>query len=325
MGNPRVHEIAAEYGLESKLVLRQLMDMGVFVKGPSSSIAPPVARRVRARLREGGAVSRHPAVVLSPNDAAAAANLIQKLPRSIPELVDVITARPIKTSVAGRLLVAAAQARRYYYVADDSVDAVDRAARSWNRLFVHDLPAPTGVAVVDRGKGRLRIVVWMTQPDGEIRTGALTLQTAPHPASPPQQRLEVGSMEVVHVDPAKGAPYASPELRELIGVVSSIPPRAPAGASVARDPARQEPTGEPPRPSSAVHLVYATKNVTNEPRVPSEHVTHRDSRWTVQGHWREQWYSSLQTHKRVWIAQHAAGRADAPLLERDVVYIIRPS
>jgi len=54
VANPRVHEIAAELGIESKVVLEHLKTMGEFVKGPSSSIAPPVARRVKAALAAEG-------------------------------------------------------------------------------------------------------------------------------------------------------------------------------------------------------------------------------------------------------------------------------
>jgi translation initiation factor IF-2 len=54
VANPRVHEIASELGIESKTVLEQLKNMGEFVKGPSSSIAPPVARRVKAALEAAG-------------------------------------------------------------------------------------------------------------------------------------------------------------------------------------------------------------------------------------------------------------------------------
>jgi translation initiation factor IF-2 len=54
VANPRVHEIAAELGIESKVVLEHLKTMGEFVKGPSSSIAPPVARKVKAALAAEG-------------------------------------------------------------------------------------------------------------------------------------------------------------------------------------------------------------------------------------------------------------------------------
>ncbi len=54
MANPRVHEIAAELGIESKIVLDKLEKMGQYVKGPSSSVAPPVARKVKEALIADG-------------------------------------------------------------------------------------------------------------------------------------------------------------------------------------------------------------------------------------------------------------------------------
>jgi translation initiation factor IF-2 len=52
---PRVHEIASELGVDSKVALAKLKELGEFVKGPSSSIEPPVARKLRAALQAEGA------------------------------------------------------------------------------------------------------------------------------------------------------------------------------------------------------------------------------------------------------------------------------
>jgi translation initiation factor IF-2 len=52
---PRVHEVASELGVDSKVALAKLKEMGEFVKGPSSSIEPPVARKLRAALEADGA------------------------------------------------------------------------------------------------------------------------------------------------------------------------------------------------------------------------------------------------------------------------------
>ncbi|WP_394555132.1 translation initiation factor IF-2 [Agromyces sp. MMS24-JH15] len=52
---PRVHEIAAELGVDSKVALEKLKEMGEYVKGSSSSIEPPVARRLKAALEADGA------------------------------------------------------------------------------------------------------------------------------------------------------------------------------------------------------------------------------------------------------------------------------
>ncbi|PZF65222.1 translation initiation factor IF-2 [Curtobacterium sp. MCBD17_013] len=57
MAKPRVHEIASELGVDSKTALEKLKELGEFVKGPSSSIEPPVARKLRAALEASGATS----------------------------------------------------------------------------------------------------------------------------------------------------------------------------------------------------------------------------------------------------------------------------
>ena len=53
---PRVHEVASELGVDTKIALAKLKEMGEFVKGPSSSIEPPVVRKLRAALEADGHV-----------------------------------------------------------------------------------------------------------------------------------------------------------------------------------------------------------------------------------------------------------------------------
>jgi len=50
VAKPRVHEIASELGVDSKVALAKLKELGEFVKSPSSTIEPPVARKLRAAL-----------------------------------------------------------------------------------------------------------------------------------------------------------------------------------------------------------------------------------------------------------------------------------
>lgn len=60
---PRVHEIASELGVDSKVALAKLKELGEFVKSPSSTIEPPVARKLRQALEtEGAAAPATPAV-----------------------------------------------------------------------------------------------------------------------------------------------------------------------------------------------------------------------------------------------------------------------
>ncbi|MGH3510255.1 MAG: translation initiation factor IF-2 N-terminal domain-containing protein, partial [Nocardioidaceae bacterium] len=45
MAKVRVHELAKELGIESKVVLAKLKEMGEFVKSASSTVEPPVVKR----------------------------------------------------------------------------------------------------------------------------------------------------------------------------------------------------------------------------------------------------------------------------------------
>ncbi|SDQ87685.1 translation initiation factor IF-2 [Curtobacterium sp. UNCCL20] len=61
MAKPRVHEIASELGVDSKTAMEKLKELGEFVKGPSSSVEPPVARKLRAALQADGVPASKPA------------------------------------------------------------------------------------------------------------------------------------------------------------------------------------------------------------------------------------------------------------------------
>ncbi|MGA1812268.1 translation initiation factor IF-2 [Frondihabitans sp. 4ASC-45] len=78
MAKPRVHEIASELGIESKIALEKLKEMGEFVKGPSSSIEPPVARKLRAAFADQAKPADAPAA----KAPAAAAATPTKAPAS---------------------------------------------------------------------------------------------------------------------------------------------------------------------------------------------------------------------------------------------------
>jgi translation initiation factor IF-2 len=48
----RVHELAKEFGVESKFVLEKLKEMGEFVKSASSTVEPPVEMRFKKQYGE---------------------------------------------------------------------------------------------------------------------------------------------------------------------------------------------------------------------------------------------------------------------------------
>ena len=69
-GKPRVHELARELGVESKVVLAKLKDLGEFVKSASSTVEPPVARKLREAFPSAGSASNGGGASTSPSAAA---------------------------------------------------------------------------------------------------------------------------------------------------------------------------------------------------------------------------------------------------------------
>ncbi len=83
MAKARVHELAKEFGVPSKQVLEALKDMGEFVKSASSTIEPPVARRL---------TELHGDVWKSAAEAKAAKKAAKKAPATPAEAPQLIPA-----------------------------------------------------------------------------------------------------------------------------------------------------------------------------------------------------------------------------------------
>ena len=66
MAKVRVYELAKELGVESKTVLTMLKDMGEFVRSASSTVEPPVERRLKEKLSNGSTGKEQPRQAASP-------------------------------------------------------------------------------------------------------------------------------------------------------------------------------------------------------------------------------------------------------------------
>jgi translation initiation factor IF-2 len=96
-GKPRVHEVAAEYGIDSKTALAKLKEIGEFVKTSASTIEPPVARKLRAALEAQG-------LTPVPAEAAPAATAAKTAKTAAPaapaEAPDVVSDAPAHVAEA---------------------------------------------------------------------------------------------------------------------------------------------------------------------------------------------------------------------------------
>lgn len=61
---------------------------------------------------------------------------------------------------------------------------------------------------------------------------------------------------------------------------------------------------------------------SERPETTGESAREWHHRWIVRGHWRQQWYPSIQAHRPVWIAPFVKGPQDAPLLGGEKVYAV---
>ena len=94
----RVHEIAAELGIDSKRTLEKLKEIGEFVKGPSSTIEPPVVRKLKAAFAEEGVVPVE--VEKKPEPKPAAKPAPAPAPDAAPEVAPEPSAPPVEKPAA---------------------------------------------------------------------------------------------------------------------------------------------------------------------------------------------------------------------------------
>ena len=308
MANPRVHEVAAAAGINSKTALDVLGEMGERVKSASSSIPPPVARRLRGELERRG-IMRPGYRRLPDQEGETALGLIGQLPRRMPLLAEILE----RTSLANSRRPSgiprdALLDRRFYYSANVPVRA-DVVA-----VAEKDVLSPQGIAFVRAANG-LEIIAWSAANElvafravlRRDRGAVLTeMERAVHP-------VEDG---VFYVNAGQGESLA---VRRLAELVASVPTASRASESGA---GRAGPQAPEDLEDADVRIVYLRRSSTGG--VASDRAAaERTSRWDVRGHWRNHWYPSIGGHGRLWIAEHSAGPVDGRRLSHDIVYVVR--
>ncbi|WP_446035224.1 translation initiation factor IF-2 N-terminal domain-containing protein, partial [Streptomyces olivaceus] len=67
MAKVRVYELAKEFGVESKVVMAKLQELGEFVRSASSTIEAPVVRKLTDAFQQGGGNGRAAGRPAAPN------------------------------------------------------------------------------------------------------------------------------------------------------------------------------------------------------------------------------------------------------------------
>ena len=84
MALPRVYDIAKELGIDSKVALAKLAELGEFVKSGSSTIAPPVAKKLREAFPDAKPKEEAPKKAAPKKAAAQADDAVAEAPVAAP-------------------------------------------------------------------------------------------------------------------------------------------------------------------------------------------------------------------------------------------------
>jgi hypothetical protein len=310
MALPRIWEVAAELGIDFETAMKALRDLGEFAKGPSSSIQPPVARRLRQYIQTQDPDLLSP-LVFRLGQSEAAAILYAALPKSMPRLLQTLisSSRP----PLARALTEAMSERRMYLL--DSAEE----ATSTQVPLVDALPAPSGVAIVRMGENpnAATLITWASK--GHVmQTATLLLRATSGKLIAPSSGSAVRNYALDESGPNTPAwrsflaAAAKPDLEEREELAGDVtPPRVSARSASSKT--------EHPDDPNEVRIIHLTSRPVGKTGSRAGHST---SRWHVRGHWRRQWYPSTAEHKKIWITDHDAGSVEAPLSRRDIVWIL---
>ena len=119
---------------------------------------------------------------------------------------------------------------------------------------------------------------------------------------------------------APGAPFHASMLIAFWNILRQERVVEASDAEVPRSTRRRAARERMPEPNVRV---ITLRRARSEPKDETANSREWHHRWVVRGHWRRQWYASIEDHRPVWIAPHLKGPEDAPLLGGHKVYAAR--
>lgn len=311
--NPRVYEIAIRHGADQAVALQLLKGLGEYVKGPSSTLLPPAARKLVAALTAEGYFA--PALPMLDSEPPS----LQELPRSASS---VLHALGDGNHEFNRRIRLATEDRAVYYLSGPAADDVVRSAAAADpaALSSTQLHTRTGVLIVQPTLTEVAVYAWVADDE------ALRFQTLRLTESSEDAALNPSRMRSVDVPLVEGL-YRSEmnQFAEFCAVWDLVPGHEPRLTSAPSTGIPAERHLNLPADNYAPRISTLTRPrnaETNRIRGSREGrpATHR---WTVSGHYREP-YPSLGITKRIWIATHTSGANEGELIERLRIFVIAP-
>lgn len=312
--NQRVYEIAMRHGADQAVVLHLLKGLGEYVKGPSATLVPPVARKLAAALTAEGYFA--PALPKLDSEPPT----LRDLPGSASSVLHALGDG--EHEVNRRIRLATEDRAVYYLSGPDAEDIVKSAAGAEPAvLSPAQLHTRTGVLIVQPESTEVAVYAWVADDD------ALRFQTLRLTESSDNSALTPSRIRSLDVPMADGL-YTSDmnQFAEFCAVWDLVPNHEPRLASVPSSGTPAERRANSPITNDAPRISALTRPRDTEMRRSSGSRDRRPAthRWTVSGHYREQPYPSLGITKRIWIATHTSGAHEGELIDRLRVFVIAP-
>jgi len=325
MANPRVHQIASELGVDSKEVLRALKEMGEKVKASSSAVPPPVARKVKARLRSRSfRPSREYFPTLGSLHDDRLLALFHELPFSTRSFVRELTNETV-TRETSALFSDATRKGEIFVVKREDSRLFEDPLSSFRQLAPDQLFSGTGLLVLEVGSVEdptYRFVAWrMRGTTIEIMSNWFRLKS------------EQGDETLESTPPSKVRAVArngwfSADKDDHIAILRTIfelvPIRSPDEPAVKKS--------ETATSSQPARQISTTSHFIRLYRPGSEPVEGGSAEPNgvkkrphfVRGHVRRQWYPSLGVRKEIWVEPYQTGEESLDSSHRKA-FLVKPT
>lgn len=322
MAQPRVHEVAAELGVDSKVVLKALREMGEFVKAPSSAIKPPVARKVKARLRSTGfSPSRMHFPTLGALQDDRLLELFQELPASIRRFVQALTMET-KTRAVSQTLLRATTSGEVFVIRKEDSPLFGSPLLKSQALAPEQLFSERGLLVLEHDDSeegpRYHFIAWHLQSEGIDLLSLWFRVVNQHGES----RLESTAPITERAEKTDG--WFSPDSGEHITTLRTVFDLVPIRGS--KDSVENVPEpevwGKSSARESAFIRLYRPGSEPRE-RSASESSGAKKRPHHVKGHSKQQWYRSTGEHREIWIEPYQTGEREGEAPERKA-YLVKP-
>ncbi|GEK80139.1 hypothetical protein [Agrococcus baldri] len=322
MSDKTVEQIAEQARVSRRLIMRMLLEQGVVVPA-SGVLRHPHVVSLERTLREGDNWYLTPSLSVAESQRAAQM-MKHSLPEKLPELLRGLAARTGAGVVADIAREVLGDADPFFVWGGDRTDTPE-LVESADTLELFDLPAPRGVvafrSIRRSGVPDVHVLFW--------RHGPESVSLATFELFADQSRAGEAEQLVVHrgryLELLENDDWLThdgdPTLLKFAmlwqpATAFALPDGAFSTSAAASSDA------PPSADLDSIGLIPLMSTRRPASSVPREWQRKTTNRWMVRGHWRNQWYSSLQEHRPVWIEEHSAGDITQGLLPRSRVYVL---